>query len=196
MPQAMSVMDQILSIDEQLFLWVNVKWSSSWGDFLFPLLRNRDTWVPFYLLLAGWLFYRFRWKGLLFVLVIAASTGLTDLVSSSVIKPLVGRERPCKAEDWPAEINVLVHCGNNGSFTSSHAANHTAIAVSISILLLASKRWLSVLLLIWAASIGVAQVYVGVHYPSDIVGGMLTGAMVAMSVCLGARKMGLKRERV
>jgi membrane-associated phospholipid phosphatase len=73
----------------------------------------------------------------------------------------------------------LVHCGSGYSFTSSHAANHTALAVII--LCLWNEKWNKkhVFILLWATLIGYAQVYVGVHYPLDILGGMLVGAIIA-----------------
>ena len=157
-----------------------------------PVLRNRDTWIPFYLALAIWLVYRNKWKGVLIVLVIGASTGLTDYISSSIVKPVVGRDRPCKDEAFKDEVHLMVHCGNNGSFTSSHAANHTAIAMAISLLITGMKRWMKVILFLWAASIGLAQIYVGVHYPSDILGGMILGAIIAWLVCKLAFVLGLK----
>ena len=102
-----------------------------------------------------------------------AVTGLADLVSSSVLKPVVGRDRPCHEVQLEGEVFPMVHCGNNGSFTSSHAANHMALAAAISMLLLRRRKWLAALLYFWAFLIGYAQIYVGVHYPTDVLGGFL-----------------------
>ena len=179
-------------LDTAGLLLVNTEWTSPFLDKLLPILRNRDTWIPFYILLAIGLGYRFRWKGLLMVAIIGATVGLTDQVSSALLKPAFGRDRPCKVEGLQDKLNVMVHCGNNKSFTSSHAANHTAIAMSMTLLFLRGRRWWIALAFLWAFAIGYAQIYVGVHYPLDILGGMLTGILVARLVHKVATVLGYK----
>lgn len=177
-------------LDRSLMLLIHSDWSTPFLDKVLPVIRNRDTWIPFYILLAIYMLYRFRLKGLYMILIIGASAGLTDLVSSSVVKPLVGRDRPCHEPDLAEQVEAMVYCGMSKSFTSSHAANHTALALSISLLLLRNRKWLSGLLFLWALSIGYAQVYVGVHYPLDILGGIIVGLLTSYLVYLLAIKLG------
>jgi membrane-associated phospholipid phosphatase len=176
--------------DRALMLLIHNDWSTPFLDRVLPVIRNRDTWIPFYILLAVYMFYKFRLRGVYMVLIIGASAGLTDLVSSSVVKPLVGRERPCHEPELEGEVNAMVYCGMSKSFTSSHAANHTALALSISLLLLKGRKWLQGLLFLWALLIGYAQVYVGVHYPLDILGGIAVGLLAAAFVYFLALKIG------
>lgn len=177
-------------MDRALMLLIHNDWSTPWLDLVLPVIRNRDTWIPFYIILAVYMLYTYRLKGVYMILIIGASAGLTDLVSSSVIKPLVGRDRPCHEPELEGQVHAMVYCGMSKSFTSSHAANHTALALSISLLLLRKRKWLTGLLFLWAFLIGYAQVYVGVHYPVDIVGGILVGLLTAYSVYFLARKIG------
>lgn len=84
------------------------------------------------------------------------------------------RLRPCAVMD----VRLLVeHCSNTYSFTSNHAANHFALAVFL-LLVFSSHRWLSYVLISWAVFIGFSQIYVGLHYPADVVGGAVLGSLV------------------
>jgi len=98
-------------------------------------------------------------------------------LAASVIKPLVGRPRPCAASDL---VRDLVNCGGVNSFPSNHATNHFAVATFLSLTWLkqAGKGW-RVALYVWAGSIALAQVYVGKHYPGDILAGALLGSLLA-----------------
>jgi len=77
---------------------------------------------------------------------------------------------------------LVDHCGQNGSFTSSHATNHFGIAVFIFITL--EKVWgkFNYLFLLWAAAICYAQVYVGVHFPFDVLGGAILGSCIGFAM--------------
>jgi len=89
-------------------------------------------------------------------------------------------------------VRLLVHCGRAYSFTSSHAANHFAIAVFISLTLGLLYSWIKWPLLLWAGSIAYGQVYVGVHYPLDVIVGSLVGIIIGYLVAklyLSAEKL-------
>jgi undecaprenyl-diphosphatase len=93
------------------------------------------------------------------------------------VKPLVERSRPC-AEQSSIDVIAKVRCGSGYSFTSSHATNHFAIAIFFIFTLGRYIKYLSIGLIVWASLISLAQVYVGVHYPSDIFCGMLLGIAI------------------
>ncbi|MEM6725329.1 MAG: phosphatase PAP2 family protein [Bacteroidota bacterium] len=103
---------------------------------------------------------------------------LTDQISSQLIKPMVGRDRPCKEITLNDRVEPLVRCGSGKSFPSSHAANHFGIALIIGLGLRRMIPWLIWGLGAWAALISICQVFVGVHYPSDVFIGALLGIII------------------
>jgi undecaprenyl-diphosphatase len=145
-------------------------------------------WYPFYLFLLVFSLYNYRIKGCWWAVTLIMTAIISDLVSSSVVKSLIFRLRPCSNPDIMDQVRVLVnYCPSNSSFTSSHACNHFAAAWFIFITLnqTGSWRWL---LFVWAFIISYAQVYVGVHYPLDITGGAILGTAIGCGMSVFFRK--------
>lgn len=173
-------MDFLVNLDHQIFLFINQALSNDFFDWIMPLLRNKKTWIPFYLIGAGLLFKYKRKRGLLILLLVLAAVGLADGISSHIFKPLFERTRPCLLIGFADQVNlVLTRCSGAYSFPSSHAANHFAIAFSLILLLKFKQKAYVFLLLFWASIISFAQIYVGVHFPSDIIGGLFIGLIAA-----------------
>lgn len=171
-------MPELLNWDQTLFHLINIEWQNGFCDWLMPLLRNKFTWMPMYIFLVSFLVLNYKRKGLLLVILLCLSVGISDLLSSQLIKKTVQRERPCHVFEAPSDIQLLVNCGSGYSFPSSHAANHFTIAVLLSLILGPLYRWIKIPLLLWAASISFAQVYVGVHFPLDILAGAIIGSLI------------------
>jgi membrane-associated phospholipid phosphatase len=115
---------------------------------------------------------------------------VADQISSHVLKPLVERLRPCNQPMWSHFVRTLIHCGSGYSFPSSHATNHFAIAIFLMFSFRKNGRYLHMsLLFVWASLISIGQVYVGVHYPLDIITGCLLGSSIGILIALSARKM-------
>ncbi len=164
-------------IDYKLFYLINDKLSNSFFDIALPWCREKYNWIPFYILLAVILIYKFKkevWKILVTVPILIL---VTDQLSSNIIKPLFHRLRPCRNPELADHVHQLVHCGAGYSFVSSHAANHFGLAVFLIMIFGKRFQWLSVLLLFWAAIISFAQIYVGLHFPSDVTVGALIGTL-------------------
>ncbi len=182
------MMSEIIATDYELFYLINGLWRTDWLDALLPYWRKKEFWIPAYALLAGILLYRFRWKGFYFLLLIGLTIAIADQTSSSLIKPAVQRLRPCRepALDPPA-VNI-VHCGGGFSFPSSHATNHFALGMLL--FLTWGRKWgrWRWLLLLWAATIAYAQVYVGVHFPVDVLAGSLLGSLIGGLLAWGYRR--------
>lgn len=181
-------MTELLHLDNYLFHLVNSGWQNPFFDAVFPVLRNKYVWMPLYLFLLSFLVLNFRKKGLFVVLALALTIGLSDSISSHVIKKSVKRLRPCKVMEKPADLNLLVPCGSGFSFPSSHASNHFTIAVYLCLTLGKIFRWARLPLLAWAALVALAQVYVGVHFPLDIFAGALLGSFLAWLVFRSTRQ--------
>ncbi len=170
--------DQLIAFDQEVFLAINQGLSNAFFDWLMPVLRNPYTWAPLYLFIIVFCIKNYGKKGVLIVFFVLITFGISDSLSSSVVKKSVQRIRPCNDIEFREEVNIRVRCGSGYSFTSSHATNHFAIAVFL--VMVFYRRWKHVLWLglLWAGAISIAQVYVGVHYPLDIICGALLGSMI------------------
>lgn len=171
-------MEQVIAADQFLFELINGQAHNAVLDWLMPIWREKSTWIPLYIALAAFVGYKYRWQGLYLVLALALAVGLADTVSSKIIKPSVHRLRPCNDPTLKDEVKLLVHCGSGYSFTSSHASNHFAVAAFLSLTLGLHYRRIRWLLYLWAASIALGQVYVGVHFPLDIFIGAILGIII------------------
>jgi len=171
-----NLLQKLLEWDQWLFLQINNRQSNSVFDWLMPFLRYSYFWAPLYLFLLVFVLLNFKGRGWWWVLLFICTVSLTDLVSSRLIKESFERLRPCQDPGLMDQVRLVInHCAGGYSFTSSHAANHFGMAAFFFITsrpLIKNWAWLAFL---WAALIGYAQVYVGVHYPSDIMGGAVIG---------------------
>lgn len=169
----------MLELDQALFLWVNVDLSNSIFDVVLPMLRSKLIWIPVYAFIIAFCAFNFSPKtafGL--VLSMLLTVGLADAVSSKLIKNQVERLRPCNNTELSTKMIKRVPCGAGYSFTSSHAANHFALSFFLIGTIGFLMRRVIVPLLLWAIIICFAQIYVGVHYPSDVFFGALVGLVI------------------
>lgn len=175
----LSVLQELLRRDRELFNMVNGQWSNSFFDTVLPYVRNAIVWAPLYLFFIVFAIINFRRSGLLWVLGALLTVATSDLVSSWGIKELIFRLRPCRDEALAGHIRLLVqYCPKSSSFVSSHAVNHFAISMFIFLTLKdVTGKWLR-LIFFWAFAICYAQVYVGVHYPVDVICGSMVGLFI------------------
>lgn len=172
------MLDQLLLLDQKLFHAINIGLANPFFDWLMPLLRNRFFWAPLYLFLIVFLTRNYGKRGYMIILFLLITFAVSDFFTSSLIKPIVERLRPCNDLGLKLNIHSLISCGTGYSFPSSHAANHFAIAVFLIVLFMRRSKFIMPLSLFWAASICFAQVYVGVHFPFDVIAGGLIGAII------------------
>lgn len=168
-------MEQLLHLDFQLFELINQKGHIPFLDWLMPYWREKSFWIPLYLILLAFVVYRFKTKAGLFLIMAILTIGVADTLSSRVVKPSVKRLRPCNDPERREAVALLIPCGPGYSFTSSHATNHFALATFLALSLGTVYRFLVIPLFLWAFSIAYGQVYVGVHYPLDILAGSVLG---------------------
>ena len=172
----LSIFQQIKDIDQALFYQINGVWHHPVLDAVLPCTRHSNNWIPLYIGLSGWLFYQIGWKTLKWLLFALINVGLTDQISSSVFKPFFHRLRPCNDPALVGKTRLLLdQCAGGFSFTSSHAANHFGIAMFIFITWGVTQKKYTSFFFVWAGVIAFAQIYVGVHYPLDIIGGTIIG---------------------
>lgn len=165
-------------IDYSVFNFINHTISNSFFDVLMPFLRHASNWIPLYIFLALFLIKKYKLEAIKYAIYIVIAFALADYISYEFLKPWFARLRPCHSTTLQVRL-VLGHCGGKWSFPSSHASNHMAIALSIVLANIFTKKWINYIWIIWALIIGFAQIYVGVHYPSDILGGLILGTLIA-----------------
>ncbi len=181
-------MTELIHFDENLFHLINQGMQNPFFDLVMPWLRNKLTWVPFYLFLGSFLWINLRKTGLFIILLAGLTVGISDFSNSQVLKKSVKRVRPCHLYQAPKDVNLLVPCGGGYSFPSSHAANHFALATVLTILLSPLFRWIGWPLLGWALIVSFAQVYVGVHFPLDVIAGALFGSLLGVVMGKSGRR--------
>lgn len=168
--------------DKYFFTKVNSDWSNGLFDAVMPVLRTPENWAPLYLFLVVFALLNFRLKGLWWVIFFLTTVAIADMTGNYVFKHNFERLRPCNDPGLSGSVRLLLkHCGAGFSFVSNHAANHFAMAVFffISFRKIAGNWvWAG---LLWAAAISYAQVYVGVHYPLDVLGGGLLGTIIGLT---------------
>jgi undecaprenyl-diphosphatase len=162
-------------LDQQLFLFLN-SLNSPFMDQVMHAISGKIIWVPLYLAILIYLGITYKRKFLIILIFIILAATLTDQISV-LFKNAVQRLRPCHE---PA-LQGLVHlfkgeCGGLYSFVSSHAAN--SFDVALLSLLFIRRKWYSISIIVWAAVICYSRVYLGVHYPLDVICGAVQGALV------------------
>lgn len=174
----MSFFNWLDKIDTSLFILIHNDSDHAFLDKIMLLLRNPYTWIPLYCFVLWYVVKTDRKKALQFIILSLVTFAITDSVSSGLLKPFFGRLRPCCEPQLKGFIRNLIDCGGMYSFPSSHAANHFGLATFWfwSILLITGKKWNW--LWVWAIAICYAQVYVGKHYPFDMVAGGFFGWIV------------------
>lgn len=177
----MGILEHIEHIDQQLFLYLNSINSDFW-DIIFSWITNKYTWFPLYFLMIGLMAIKNKWKTFYILLFAGITVGLCDLISVHLFKNVFERYRPCHNLD----IGYLVHtingkCGGKFGFISSHATNSFGVAIFAGKILNRQFNFSLKILLPWAAIVAYSRVYVGVHYPSDIVVGSIVGTIIALT---------------
>lgn len=183
------MIESIQQFDVELFLKIHRGLSNGFFDWLMPLMRNRYFWSPLYLFIIVFCIKQYKKQGFYIIGMILFTFAMGDMITTRLIKPFVGRARPCNDLNLADEIIRRVPCGGGQSFPSAHATNHFAIAVFL--IFVFYSRWKPILPLgiFWAAIISFAQVYVGVHYPVDVTTGALLGTMIGFTCSLIFKKL-------
>lgn len=175
----MSWTDAILAADRAAFLAVNGAHGEA-ADVWMTFLSEPLFWVPLYVLFLVLIKWRWGWRGLwLTVPVVAIMILCSDTGSVVLFKNTVQRLRPCHAPDLQGLVHLVNnHCGGKYGFISSHASNHFAMAVFMAGMLGGRPRWAAPLLLFWAALVAYSRIYLGTHYPGDVLAGALYGSLI------------------
>ena len=177
-----------MNVDSDILLWINGH-HAEWLDTVMWVSSGSKTWIWLYLLLVVLLVYRYRnWKAVLLILVgFGIAVGLSDWTCSGLIKPLVCRLRPTHEPALDPLYLVNNYIGGKFGFCSSHAANTMSVALLFSLLF--RHKIATAGLMTWVALNCYSRMYLGVHYPSDIIAGLLIGSLWAVLVYWGLRRV-------
>jgi membrane-associated phospholipid phosphatase len=176
------VIEWLEHVDKGVFSFVQTKLSAKWLDGIMLLTRNPLTWIPLYIFI---LFRVLKWErtiALKFICLSILCFAITDYSTAHFFKPLFERLRPCYDSETQGIVRGIIGCGGKYSFPSSHASNHFGLAAFwfYSLYLITNRKWRW--LWLWAGLISYAQVYVGVHFPLDVLGGALLGTIIGVSL--------------
>jgi len=164
------------AVDDQLLLAVNHARGPAL-DAVMTLASNRLVWFPFYALLVGWLVWHFRRRAIVLLPLVVTAVALADSITSRFFKPFFARLRPCHTPALEAQLYLPDGCGGQYGFMSSHAANGFALAVFLLLTLPAGRyRVLKAGVFLWAILLSYSRIYLGAHFPTDVLGGALVGA--------------------
>jgi undecaprenyl-diphosphatase len=187
------MMDILLTADTALFLWLNGARSPLLDEAMW-LLSGPLPWVSGGLLCFGYLVARFRKRALLILLGAVLVVSIADLLAATVFKETVMRLRP----SHDPSIQHLVHIlhdyrGGKYGFVSNHAANSFGLSVYMSSCV--GRWWFAAAAIVWALAISYSRIYLGVHFPGDIIGGALLGIACAAGGYFGVRALQTRLSR-
>lgn len=173
-------MEEILELDRELFIALNSNFRNPWLDQVMMFLSTTTAWIPLYVFLVYLLVRHYRQQTWWVLLAVALTILLADQITSSVMKPFFERLRPSHEPTLAEAVyTVNQYRGGKFGFASSHAANTFGVATLMWFALKIYRPWIA-LLFLWTFLVGYTRIYLGVHYPGDVLAGYFVGFLSAL----------------
>lgn len=188
------MLHQIQELDTYLFLLLNGL-HAPWADTFMYWVTQRNTWIPLYALLIIGLIWQYKQRAAGMITTIILTIVIADQTASSLLKPWVERLRPCYVEYLKGNLHLVVEgCGGQYGFASSHAANSFGLAVVLWLLIGKHFQWIGWFFFPWATLVSYSRIYVGVHYPFDVLVGTVIGCGAAYLSVFIFKKFSLSKK--
>lgn len=171
------ILDYLQNLDNYFFLLLN-GCHNSFFDVVMTYISSKVFWIWFYVILLYLIIKEYKWQSILILVFVALMITITDQVSVHLFKNVFERLRPCHQEDLMLVVHTVNGCGGKYGFISSHATNVFALAFFVSKLLGKKYKWMPWLMFFWAALVGYSRVYLGVHFPGDVIVGAFVGVII------------------
>ena len=170
------MIESLLEYDIELFLFLNNLGTPTWDSF-WMFYTTKFNWIPLYALLLFFMYKKLNTKMFVLTIIVAIlMVSFTDQVTN-LFKHGLMRLRPCYNSDLDGLMRLVKsHCGGKYSYFSGHASNSMAVAVFCGLMLKSRFKYIIFILLFWSVLMAYSRIYIGVHYPLDVVCGMLFGA--------------------
>ncbi len=183
-------MESLVELDKEIFLYLN-NLGTSFFDPFWLFITHKFSSIPFYAFLVYLLYKNFGLqKTIMALVVVAMMITITDQFSMA-IKHSVERLRPCREPSLEGMGRFITRCGSYGYF-SGHATSSFALAIYLSLVFKKTYKYFFVAMIIWALFVSYSRIYVGVHYPGDVLTGMLVGSLIGFG-CFCLYKLLSKR---
>jgi len=171
-----SFWENLIEWDKSAFVLVNGTWTNPVFDAVMPVLRLSANWIPLYTFLLVFMLLNFRLRGLWWCVLFVVTVALTDMTGTYLFKHGIERLRPCNDPTMVDSFRLVIRqCAGGYSFISNHAANHFGMAAFFFVTFRHISRMWAWVAIFWAVAIAYSQVYVGVHFPLDVICGGLLG---------------------
>ena len=171
------MLEQLLQYDTELFLYLNNLGNINWDGF-WLVYTTKGYWAPFYALLLYLLYKQWGKKPIMITIVVVTLMILFTDQITNLFKYGFERPRPCHVEALKHQMRTVREgCGGPFGFFSGHASNAMAVAIFVGFMLKKRYKYLIYVLVVWAMVMGYSRIYVGVHYPLDVLCGLLFGTL-------------------